>query len=79
MGIVGMTLTLAIEGAKRNIYVNALAPLASTNMTKGLLSKNSISVKYVTPVVMYLCSKECTLSGKIFEASGGFICETRIE
>jgi len=33
MGIVGFTLTLAIEGKKRNILVNAISPMARTNMT----------------------------------------------
>ena len=33
MGIVGMTLTLAIEGARRNIYVNAVAPAGLTAMS----------------------------------------------
>jgi len=30
MGLVGLTQTLAIEGKKRNIFVNAIAPLAYT-------------------------------------------------
>jgi NAD(P)-dependent dehydrogenase (short-subunit alcohol dehydrogenase family) len=29
--------TLALEGAKNNIHVNALAPTAATRMTEGLM------------------------------------------
>jgi NAD(P)-dependent dehydrogenase (short-subunit alcohol dehydrogenase family) len=36
---VGLMQTLAIEGAKYGIHVNALAPTAATRMTQGLLGK----------------------------------------
>ena len=37
MGLVGLTRVLAAEGAKYNIKVNAIAPLARTRMTEDLL------------------------------------------
>ena len=37
MGLVGLTRVLAAEGAKYNIKVNAIAPLARTRMTEELL------------------------------------------
>ena len=37
MGLVGLTRVLAIEGAKNNIKVNAIAPVARTRMTEELL------------------------------------------
>jgi len=36
MGVIGMMNTLAQEGAKNNVKVNALAPTAGTRMTEGL-------------------------------------------
>ena len=36
MGLVGLTRVLAIEGAKNNIKVNAIAPVAKTRMTEEL-------------------------------------------
>lgn len=58
MGIVGLTLTLAKEGAKRNIKLNCIAPNAYTQMTEGILPgdySKSITVQQITPVVTYLC------------------------
>jgi NAD(P)-dependent dehydrogenase (short-subunit alcohol dehydrogenase family) len=37
MALVGLMQTLALEGAKRNIRVNCLAPTAATGMTEGVL------------------------------------------
>src|SRR4249920_1624676 len=37
MGLVGLTNVLAVEGAKYNIKANAIAPLALTRMTEGIL------------------------------------------
>jgi len=37
MGLVGLTRVLAQEGAKYNIKVNAIAPVAGTRMTEDLL------------------------------------------
>ena len=37
MGLVGLTRVLAVEGAKNNIKVNAIAPVAKTRMTEELL------------------------------------------
>ncbi len=35
LGLVGLRNTLKIEGAKNNIHVNAICPVASTRMTAG--------------------------------------------
>ena len=41
MGLVGLTRVLAVEGAKNNIKVNAIAPVAKTRMTEDLLGAAS--------------------------------------
>ena len=41
MGIVGFMNVLKLEGHKYNIYCNALAPVAGTRMTEGLMDENS--------------------------------------
>ncbi|MEP9400523.1 SDR family NAD(P)-dependent oxidoreductase [Sphingomonas silueang] len=43
MALVGLMQTLAIEGAKYGIRVNALAPTAATQMTHGVLPDDSLS------------------------------------
>src|SRR4029078_9552099 len=52
MCIVGLTRVLAVEGAKNNIKVNAIAPVARTRMTEELLGSiaEKLRPEYVTPV-----------------------------
>ena len=38
MGVVGLMNTLAVEGKKDNIHVNAVAPMAQSRMTTGLVA-----------------------------------------
>jgi len=44
MGVVGLSRTLAIEGAKNNIMVNVVAPWASSRMTRGRLTRPPIAM-----------------------------------
>jgi NAD(P)-dependent dehydrogenase (short-subunit alcohol dehydrogenase family) len=44
MALVGLMQTLAIEGERYNIRVNALAPTAATAMTHGLLSADALAL-----------------------------------
>ncbi|MHA7814936.1 MAG: SDR family NAD(P)-dependent oxidoreductase [Pseudohaliea sp.] len=61
MGVIGMMNTLAQEGAKYNIRINALAPTAGTRMTEGLIPEKAFELltpETVTPAVLYLVSEE---------------------
>ncbi len=58
---VGMMQTLAIEGAKNGIHVNALAPTAATRMTEGLLPPEVLAVlkpEAVVPAMLVLASEQ---------------------
>ena len=64
MGIVGLVNVLKLEGAKYNIKVNAIAPIAVTRMTEELLGAFGITAdqfgpELVSPAVAYLASEEC--------------------
>ena len=79
-GIIGLTYTLAQEGARRNIHVNCLAPQAGTAMTKTVAPTswtNAMKAEYVSPVVAYLCTEECPDSGIVVEAGGGWFAKVR--
>ncbi|HOB65972.1 SDR family NAD(P)-dependent oxidoreductase [Ottowia sp.] len=57
----GMMQTLAIEGAKHGIHVNALAPTAATRMTEGLLPPEVLAVlkpEAVVPAMLVLASEQ---------------------
>ena len=54
---VGLMQTLAIEGAKYNIHVNALAPTAATRMTEGLMPQevlDALKPEAVVPAMLVL-------------------------
>jgi len=75
MGVIGLSHTLAREGAKSNILSNALVPTAGSRMTQTVMTDemvNLLKAEYVTPMVVYLASKENTESGKLFEAGAGW-------
>jgi NAD(P)-dependent dehydrogenase (short-subunit alcohol dehydrogenase family) len=77
-GLLGLMNVLAIEGAKYNIAVNAIAPIALTRMTEGLLDavadiKDAFSPAQVSPAVAYLASEECDLTGEIWSVGGGTV------
>jgi NAD(P)-dependent dehydrogenase (short-subunit alcohol dehydrogenase family) len=75
MGLVGFTRVLAVEGAKYNIKVNAIAPVAKTRMTEELLGSlgDKIEPALVSPVVAYLAHEECPVTGEVYSAAGGRI------
>lgn len=73
MGLVGMMNVLAIEGARHGIGVNCLAPAARTRMNEHLIGElgSILEPALVSPMVAYLCSAECAVSGEVFSASAG--------
>ncbi len=73
MGLVGLTRVLAAEGARRNIKVNAVAPIARTRMTEELLGPfaDKLDPAQISPVVAWLVHEDCPVSGEIFTAAGG--------
>ena len=73
LGVVGIMNTLKIEGAKYDIRVNALCPIAGTRMTEGLMPDemfDQLKPEYVSPGVMNLV-KEDAPTGMILSAGAG--------
>nr|WP_070959513.1 SDR family NAD(P)-dependent oxidoreductase [Hyphomonas sp. Mor2] len=73
LGVVGLMNTLKIEGAKNNIKVNTVCPIAATRMTEGLMSPEAlaqIKPEFVTPGVINLV-KEDAPTGMILSAGAG--------
>jgi NAD(P)-dependent dehydrogenase (short-subunit alcohol dehydrogenase family) len=73
MGVIGLMNALKQEGAKYNIHINAIAPVAATRLTEALMPdemKKALEPGTVTPAALYLCSSEAP-SGMILQAAGG--------
>ena len=72
-GLMGMASVMAIEGAKYNIKVNTIAPVAKTRMTEDLLGPmaDMVEAEQVTPLVVYLASESCELTHQVFSVGGG--------
>lgn len=73
MALVGLSNTIAIEGAKSGIHSNAIAPVARTRMTEELLGPMAemLDPEFVTPLALYLCSRNCELTHEIFSLGAG--------
>ncbi|HSK03855.1 MAG TPA: SDR family NAD(P)-dependent oxidoreductase, partial [Kofleriaceae bacterium] len=82
LGIHGFTQTLALEGKKRNIVVNTIAPIAGSRMTETVLPKellDALRPEYVSPLVGKLAHESTEESGGLYEVGGGFFAKLRWE
>jgi NAD(P)-dependent dehydrogenase (short-subunit alcohol dehydrogenase family) len=72
--MVGIMNVLKQEGAKYNVMVNTIAPVAGTRLTATVMPPEALErlkPEYVVPAVVYLVSNECTDSGLVIEAGAG--------
>ena len=59
LSLVGFMNSLKLEGAKDNIRVNAICPVAATRMTEALMPPSVLEMlkpEFVSPAVAYLAS-----------------------
>jgi NAD(P)-dependent dehydrogenase (short-subunit alcohol dehydrogenase family) len=80
LGLVGFMNTLKLEGAKDNIKVNAICPVAGTRMTENLMPPEMLAAlkpEYVTPAVVFLASQDAP-TGVIISAGAGVFSSAQI-
>ncbi|MEI9852568.1 MAG: SDR family NAD(P)-dependent oxidoreductase [Sphingomonas sp.] len=73
LGVVGLAKTLHLEGAKHNIRVNTIAPIAGTRMTEDILPEAAFKLftpESVAPAALFLVSEDGP-SNMIVGAGGG--------
>ena len=80
LGLVGFMNSLKLEGAKDNIKVNAICPVAATRMTENLMPPQMLEMlkpEYVTPGVVFLASEDAP-TGTIMTAGAGIFSAAQI-
>ncbi|MDY6904317.1 MAG: SDR family NAD(P)-dependent oxidoreductase [Thermodesulfobacteriota bacterium] len=81
MALVGFMNTLKIEGAKYNIKVNTVAPLAASRLTEDIMPPEifeKMKPEYIVPMVAWLCSEACDKTGSIYNAGMGYYSKAAI-
>ena len=82
LGIHGLSQTLALEGARKGIKVNTIAPVAGSRLLESILPKEVIEAlkpEFVTPLVVKLCSEQSEETGGLYEVGAGWIAKLRWE
>jgi len=80
LSLVGFMNSLKLEGAKDNIKVNAVCPVAATRMTEALMPPAVLEMlkpEFVSPAVVYLASEEAP-TGMILTAAAGAFAAAQI-
>jgi NAD(P)-dependent dehydrogenase (short-subunit alcohol dehydrogenase family) len=75
LGLAGLTKSLYLEGAKYNVRVNTLAPVAGTRMTEDLFPADAFKAfapENVVPAALYLVSEDAP-SNMIIGAGAGVV------
>ncbi|MEE9420394.1 MAG: SDR family NAD(P)-dependent oxidoreductase [Desulfatiglandaceae bacterium] len=75
MGLIGLMNTVNLEGEKHNIKVNTIAPVAATRLTDDILPPDlfeKLKPEFVAPMVLYLSSEQCPVSGAVYNAGMGY-------
>jgi NAD(P)-dependent dehydrogenase (short-subunit alcohol dehydrogenase family) len=74
LGLAGLTKTLYLEGAKNNIKVNTIAPIAATRMTEDILPPEAFKAfdpVNVVPAALFLVSEDAP-TNTIMGAGAGY-------
>jgi NAD(P)-dependent dehydrogenase (short-subunit alcohol dehydrogenase family) len=72
--LIGLVRGLAVEGRARGVTINAIAPYAATAMTEAHLAPGMaerMNPAAVAPLVSWLVSEACDVSGQTLVAGGG--------
>ena len=68
--VIGLTRTLAVEGAPVGIKVNAVAPAAATRLG-GNVEDPAMAPELAAPLVAYLAHHDCPVNGEIYSTGAG--------
>ncbi|GAB3658324.1 SDR family oxidoreductase [Actinocorallia lasiicapitis] len=78
-GIAAMTLVAAAELGRYGVRCNAIAPVARTRLTlatpglDAMMADKQFDPDQISPLVAYLASAECSITGQLYAVQGGLI------
>ncbi|WP_448658881.1 SDR family NAD(P)-dependent oxidoreductase [Sphingomonas sp. CJ99] len=75
LGLAGLTRTLYLEGAKHDVRVNTLAPVAGTRMTEDIFPEaafHAFAPESVVPAALYLVSDDAPTNAIVGAGAGVF-------
>merc|ERR1711962_571154 len=75
LGLIGLSNTLAVEGARFGIHSNVIVPMAASRLTEDILPPDvydALLPDYIAPVVAWMCHEDCSETGSVVEAAGGW-------
>jgi NAD(P)-dependent dehydrogenase (short-subunit alcohol dehydrogenase family) len=81
LGAIGLMNALKEEGSRFNIKLNAIAPMARSRMTEGILPPEilqRLDPQEVSPVAAYLASPECAVTGQCWAVGAGKVARVAI-
>ncbi|MEM6927064.1 MAG: SDR family NAD(P)-dependent oxidoreductase [Myxococcota bacterium] len=82
LGLVGLSNTLALEGQRRGILCNVVAPFAKSQLTEGVIPEHvfdALDPEHVSPLVARLVHEGSEVTGGVFEVGGGYFSQLRWE
>ncbi len=80
--LLGLGKTLAVEGGRKNILVNVIAPIAGSRLTETIWPEEVLratSPDYVVPLVVKLCSEQSKENGGVYEVGASWFAKIRVE
>lgn len=75
LGLAGLTKTLYLEGAKNNIKVNTLVPVAATRMTEDIFPEEAFKLfapENVAPAALFLVSEDAPSNAIVGAGAGAY-------
>jgi NAD(P)-dependent dehydrogenase (short-subunit alcohol dehydrogenase family) len=81
-GVVALTQVASVEMARFGVKLNAIAPAARTPMTEVVFAQtmakpetgfDPMAPENISPLVVWLASADCEVTGRVFEVEGGVL------